>query len=1544
MKIAYNPLGSGAHTPAPDNKDIIFDLVTRTIYAKGVPFDGTKYIAFKKHTSPDNTGGSEGLVPIPSYSTTNTRLLREDGQWVNVAGVSAPDDYLSTESTNSVENRVIAEEFEKVFAQLILKAENVYKIINVGGINLVASGTNDVLEFVQGNGIQLLPSETNKSITISTRAIGQQGIDISYNSGQLIAKVADTYFNRWNQVFNWYTSVTEEDTDGVINKWQEIVDFVDSVAEGTDITDEFVTRKTNQTITGVKTFNTNGISTTIENGTVRHYISTDGGWARGFSVSNTSGNTTVIGSFGVYGEGVGTGDNRIEYLYASHQDQNYDNAVLKIYKDRIIVAGHEVYHKGNLKNLSDLNNDLYWADIPVSSTPSIVTSPTFAYPTSRYSQFTNGSETIGYIGRGNNTDNLYFGNYKNANISIFTDNNTSNCIYLKTGGNVGIGTTDPKYKLHVTGDIRGSSIYSLHTYINTGGEGIYLSGSGIYYHNASNQWRSDLITFDSSLINLRQNTACLGTLFVTGTGTFNSQIISNVADGTAPLTVISTTKVENLNADLLDGYHESKFFKYRGWVSANADLNTIVDNSIRSLNGDNGNYVNSPVNYGNLISFGDCDSDYKYGKVQFLTSSSTELYVRNHFNGWKDWKQIAFKEDIPIVTNYYWADVPVSNTSNSATSPTFKKIKVTENIELHGSIVGTNNASTIKGALLRSGSGRSDSSPDGDTWIYGDSLGAKPWGFMHEQGDNLISFYGNGIRTSFINLQSGYITSNGFIKSDSSNSYVLLGGGSHKLISDIIKEGYIGTTQVQTTSTAQSLTGIVDITMSGKINSVAKVTIKGSASAILNIEETQATVNYSHIYVSSSTSTYATTRPLVLQYGYGNVGVGIATPTVKLDVSGTVRASSNMIAPYFFAGVDKEGLYLTDNGIHWHDANYSYTNPILYLNPTTITIGPNIVYFKDSGTAAIKYGLHTATALGAYPLPSLGSNGIGIFVRPNKSIDEGGIIITEDTCMIFNSADVEWAFQVHNTDLSQKNFSGTSGAGEVSRVFGVQATNLVWSKGGYVKNGYDDNYALLAGGGTKQINNVQNTAFYKRVTTINGTGWDMAGTLNSAAFTIYAPTTAGTSGQLLQSSGGTPTWINPYFMEFGGDVAGTANTPFSYAQSYFTDSVGKGKMKGLYNHSGVEYALLFSKAASGSVGTVLAWTYNDTYLRIGRYYSSSWKTSDWEKISAGYADTCKSFIRVSANANPTDLNTVLSGGGIAYNYGSSAYWSNGPSGMSYGQVLQLCSSQSNTMAGQLAWDINHASTTDTTRYLWWRATDDGTWTEAKWHRIVFAESLDSYLALSGGTVSGKTIIVGQSTGAASITSDLDALVIGTKQQRTGTVNYYYPGIAFNHMWQWSGGTTYNASSHAWIGLKLHSTPTSELSYLVFATKSTTGTSDRPTEKMRIAPDGTITATGSIYAAHFYENSDIQLKANIQEILSSDKMPTIKEFDWKEDNSHSYGLIAQELEEQGYSELVSTKDDGYKTVNYSAALSLIVGKLQVKIKELEKEIENLKNKN
>ena len=120
----------------------------------------------------------------------------------------------------------------------------------------------------------------------------------------------------------------------------------------------------------------------------------------------------------------------------------------------------------------------------------------------------------------------------------------------------------------------------------------------------------------------------------------------------------------------------------------------------------------------------------------------------------------------------------------------------------------------------------------------------------------------------------------------------------------------------------------------------------------------------------------------------------------------------------------------------------------------------------------------------------------------------------------------------------------------------------------------------------------------------------------------------------------------------------------------------------------------------------------------------------------------------------------------------------------------------------------------------------------------------------------------------------------------------------------------------------------------------TNTSNTLTYRWDFNKNGSTTLPGNVTATHFYESSDAKLKENIQSIINSDNIPKLRQFNWKSDGSKSYGLIAQELEEQGYSELVSNEGN-HKTVNYSAALSLIVAKLQNKIKELESEIETLK---
>ena len=98
-----------------------------------------------------------------------------------------------------------------------------------------------------------------------------------------------------------------------------------------------------------------------------------------------------------------------------------------------------------------------------------------------------------------------------------------------------------------------------------------------------------------------------------------------------------------------------------------------------------------------------------------------------------------------------------------------------------------NDAASPGGALLRSGSGRADTSPSGDTWIFWDELGGTSsyWGIRHNQANNSIGFCGAGSETSNINLETGKITSKGFILTGSSSSYVLLGNGGHKLESSL---------------------------------------------------------------------------------------------------------------------------------------------------------------------------------------------------------------------------------------------------------------------------------------------------------------------------------------------------------------------------------------------------------------------------------------------------------------------------------------------------------------------------------------------------------------------------------------------------------------------------------------------------------------------------------------------------------------------------------------------------------------------------------------
>lgn len=86
------------------------------------------------------------------------------------------------------------------------------------------------------------------------------------------------------------------------------------------------------------------------------------------------------------------------------------------------------------------------------------------------------------------------------------------------------------------------------------------------------------------------------------------------------------------------------------------------------------------------------------------------------------------------------------------------------------------------------------------------------------------------------------------------------------------------------------------LTLAGAISGVTNINSSiafGSNTSnlpVLNIAKITATTDYLHLWVT------ATHRPLVLQYGAGNVGVGVPQPSYKLDVSGVIHSTTGVLS------------------------------------------------------------------------------------------------------------------------------------------------------------------------------------------------------------------------------------------------------------------------------------------------------------------------------------------------------------------------------------------------------------------------------------------------------------------------------------------------------------------------------------------------------------------------------------------------------------------------------------------------------------------------
>lgn len=235
----------------------------------------------------------------------------------------------------------------------------------------------------------------------------------------------------------------------------------------------------------------------------------------------------------------------------------------------------------------------------------------------------------------------------NASI-IQNQNDTSNYTtilkWYKNGASR--NTYDPSIGQHNTGGDGNGSIcilpYPTATSPWNGTVGLFISKGVLKLDGKSIALAENYYTkteSDERYVNVTGDTMT-GPLIVKATIT-GTQLISTIATGTSPLKVTSTTVVTNLNSDLLDGLHETSFFRARGDQSIASSVPTTTE--LASNNNLCGSWnVKYTGASGHLVQFNTGSGSTRY--MQFYSTYSGSLYWRNSTDSTlntKSWKTIV---------------------------------------------------------------------------------------------------------------------------------------------------------------------------------------------------------------------------------------------------------------------------------------------------------------------------------------------------------------------------------------------------------------------------------------------------------------------------------------------------------------------------------------------------------------------------------------------------------------------------------------------------------------------------------------------------------------------------------------------------------------------------------------------------------------------------------------------------------------------------------------------------------------------------------------
>jgi hypothetical protein len=674
-----------------------------------------------------------------------------------------------------------------------------------------------------------------------------------------------------------------------------------------------------------------------------------------------------------------------------------------------------------------------------------------------------------------------------ANSLSFLGLGNSQSLFIGASGFVGIGTTNPGYKLSF-GTVGGNQSIALYDDGNV--NNFYGFGAGnsmLKFYSASSAANPEMVITSTGNVGIG-TTAPGYKLEVSGDALISTRLGIGSTNILYSLNVGNTANFANLFASGNVGI---------GTTAPTYKLELVGSNSIFRIGDTAGN---------TLVDISETSAQFNL-PTTFSSSGDVNLaYDLNFTNTTASY----IRSNAPL---YIQTEHPTNNVDLILSAANSGAVIVDDNLQVGGTF--TYNVGASAGYVLQTDANGNAS------WVASSAIGGT-YAFTN----GLTNTAGSVGLGGTLNANTTVSTSTfGLGVGTAGNSLYNLSVGGTTSVSNLFASGRVGIGTTAPTQKFQVAGGDIAIETGGNLrvgrSDTTLVNILGITNDMVTIRSAYTTAGL--INLADQNGNIKTT----LDASSGNFGIGTTNPSKKLDVAGDINLTGTIFSNGT-SGTNGQVLTSTGTGLSWVNAasvggTYTFTNGITNT-AGVVRIGGTLTQNTQIGTSSFKLSF---IGLGGSQSLYIGPEGnVGIGLTSNSSY-QFAVSSALDTYNLTTTTNNNGSARLRVTNNTSKIITLDQYGSTVSgSIYGIPNANLS------LLEATGDNFAVLADIGP--IAFINGSTETMRLTTGNKVGigttapskkLDVAGDINLTG-TIFSNGTSGTSGQVLTSTGTGLQWVN----------------------------------------------------------------------------------------------------------------------------------------------------------------------------------------------------------------------------------------------------------------------------------------------------------------------------------------------------------------------------------------------------------------------------------